>query len=83
MYRHLKLLLWITQQLLGDNCLDFPFSYIRQYVVIVCILTIKLISQKSSQSEFCWFYVVDITFELHILYAETIINDNKRWMFIK
>ena len=37
MYRHLKLLVWITQQPLGDNCLDFPFSSICQHVVIVDI----------------------------------------------
>ena len=46
MYRHLKLLLWITQQLLGDTCLDFPFDYIRQHAVIVYTITIKFISQK-------------------------------------
>jgi hypothetical protein len=45
MYPHLKLLLWITQQLLGDNCLDFPFNYIRQHAVIVYTITIKLTSQ--------------------------------------
>jgi hypothetical protein len=31
------LLLWITQQPLGDYCLDFPFSSFRQHVVIVDI----------------------------------------------
>jgi len=36
-YRKLKLLLWITQQPLGDYCLDFPFSSFRQHVVIVDI----------------------------------------------
>jgi hypothetical protein len=35
--RNLKLLLWITQQPLGNNCLHFPFSSFRQHVVIVDI----------------------------------------------
>jgi hypothetical protein len=42
-YRHLKLLLWITQQPLGGNSLDFPFSSIRQHVVILYTFTIKLL----------------------------------------
>ena len=33
-YLHLKLLLWITHQPLGDNCLDFPFSSDRQHGVL-------------------------------------------------
>jgi hypothetical protein len=52
MYRYFKLLLWITQQLLGDNSLDFPFSSIRQYAVIVYTLPIKLISQKAAKANF-------------------------------
>lgn len=37
MYRNLTLLLWITQQPLVDNCLNFPFSSICQHVGIVDI----------------------------------------------
>ena len=41
-YRNLKLLLWITQQPLDDNCLDFPFSSFRQHVVIVDIFILLI-----------------------------------------
>ena len=49
--RQLKLLLRIIQQPLADNGLDFPFSSIRQHVVIVDIFvytrTIKLLCKKA------------------------------------
>ena len=79
--RHLKLLLWITQQPLSDNGLDFSFSSNRQHVVIVDIfvytLTIKLLGKKAVKTNLDLVVYTCVAFEsmqliLHLIYTYSI-----------
>ena len=76
-FRNLKLLLWITQQPLGDNCLDFLFSSFRQHVVIVDIfilfihLLLNCYEKKAANLDFV-VYTCIVEFMqliLHLIYT--------------
>ena len=81
MSRQLKLLLRIIQQPLADNGLDFPFSSIRQHVVIVDVFvytrTIKLLCKKAVKTNLDFVVYTCVAFEsvqliLYLIYTYSI-----------
>jgi hypothetical protein len=70
----------MTQQPLGDNCLDFPFSSFRQHVVIVDIfilfihLLLNCCGKKTAKTNLYFVVYTCIAFEfmqliLHLIYT--------------
>jgi hypothetical protein len=73
-YRILKLLLWITQQPLGGNCLDFPFSSICQHVIVdIFILFIHLLlncyDKKAAKTNLDFVVYTCIVEFMHLIYT--------------
>jgi len=79
--RQLNLLLCITQQPLGENCLDFPFSSSRQHVVIVDIfvsfidLLLNWYNKKQSKQIYTCVAFELIQLILHLIYPYSTKDD--------